>query len=646
MTDYFKSVNFSFTGLPSLFSSGPQPQLNGLKNLAKSDLLQIGNHLTGILADKKVALEPPQLVVVGTQSSGKSSLLNRVLEMDVLPMGKNMVTRCPMNLQLVNSPLNVAEFGDYIDGVWKPSKKIEMTPGTNYAEAISLEIEEQTKQKAGAGQNISHNAIVLKIYSPNYPTISLVDLPGLTSVACLDKGQPADIKDQIRRLVGSYIKSERSIILLVMAARSDLEVDQGLELAKEYDPHGLRTVGVITKVDLMNSGTDVGDYLENRNISESLQMKYGYFAVKNKGPDQKDQTMTPSQVTEQEQAYFKTHSTYSQMKRQDRLGVPNLTNHLTEILSEHIRLTLPAILSEVYQIEMGIDKALKELGSLVPEKEADMTSLAHMLMSNFCRTFASSIKDRGVALNYGRQLKDIFVEYRQAISKLAYTVSNERIQEALRNCDGNHMTSLPSIEILEYCLKASQSHESPMAMFRQPSVACLEKVTALLTRLVEDVSKEAQISRFANLTNAVKRELTTNIFNRCHQKCLEQIQNLIRIEENYIWTDDMSFQAELGKLYQNLKPNAIDYNAIRSLINGYFDVAKRNIGDRFPKELMLHYLKTVEDEVCESLFDKLTKAQQIGKLLEESPQIADRRRKLTEQKKQLVAIRTLIETCQ
>ena len=99
----------------------------------------------------------------------------------------------------------------------------------------------------------------------------------LTGFACKDKGQPENIKQQIRALVGKYIKSPQTIIA-VMAARSDLETDMGLDLIKKYDPEGTGT-GVISKVDLMNKGNDVCDYLNN-NISKDLQLNVIYYAIK------------------------------------------------------------------------------------------------------------------------------------------------------------------------------------------------------------------------------------------------------------------------------------------------------------------------------------------------------------------------------
>tara|TARA_A100001015_G_scaffold205395_1_gene229653 strand:- start:36 stop:893 length:858 start_codon:yes stop_codon:yes gene_type:complete len=262
---------------------------NSPYSIASSEILKIGNVLNSILSEGNLnssqKIQTPQIVVVGTQSSGKSSVLNGILSMDLLPTGSTMVTRTPLSLQLTQTKQDFwAEFGEYHQGQWKVTEKIPLQdpqPTEAQMGLIRKQIEEQTIKKAGGGMGISSEEIIIKIYSPHVPNLSLIDLPGLTMVACTDKGQPKDIKQRIRSLIGQYLKAPRCLALAVMAARSDLEADLALDLIKEYDPKGERTIGVITKVDLMNSETDIGAYLENQ-VSVDLQMKYGYYAVKNR----------------------------------------------------------------------------------------------------------------------------------------------------------------------------------------------------------------------------------------------------------------------------------------------------------------------------------------------------------------------------
>ena len=80
-------------------------------------------------------------------------------------------------------------------------------------------------------------------------------------VACTDQGQPEDIKNQIKDLIKHYITQSNTIIMGILPARCDIEVDSALELIKSYDPKGERTIGILTKIDLMNVNTDISSYL-------------------------------------------------------------------------------------------------------------------------------------------------------------------------------------------------------------------------------------------------------------------------------------------------------------------------------------------------------------------------------------------------
>ena len=115
----------------------------------------------------------------------------------------------------------------------------------------------ETESKTGRNAGISPAPINLRIYSPNVLTLTLVDLPGLTKVPVGD--QPRDIERQIREMVLKQISKPNAIILAVTAANTDLANSDGLKLAREVDPEGQRTIGVLTKVDLMDEGTDVVD---------------------------------------------------------------------------------------------------------------------------------------------------------------------------------------------------------------------------------------------------------------------------------------------------------------------------------------------------------------------------------------------------
>lgn len=133
---------------------------------------------------------------------------------------------------------------------------------------IRQEIEDETERATGRNKGVSHEPIVLKIYSPNVVTLTLVDLPGITKVPVGD--QPQDIEQQIKEMIMNYTSNPNSIILAVSSANTDFSTSEALKLARDADPEGRRTLAVVSKLDLMDHGTDAYDTLCGRVIPVKL----------------------------------------------------------------------------------------------------------------------------------------------------------------------------------------------------------------------------------------------------------------------------------------------------------------------------------------------------------------------------------------
>ena len=632
-----KTVYNSLSNISSLIYTNEQ---NILKDFANNEILQIGNILSGIFDSNtsESFIEPPRLVVVGTQSSGKSSLLNGIISMDIMPVGKNMVTRTPLNLQLTQTQKDsYAEFGNYNNGKWNIENKINLTlphPTQSELNEISKEINNQTVKRAGEGMNISHDSIILKLYSPNIPNLSLVDLPGITMVACTDKGQPIDIKDQIQTMISKYIDNERSIILAVLPARSDIEADPALELIKRYDNKGVRTVGVFTKIDLMNTGTDITDYLSN-NISKDLQFKYGYYAVKNRGPNDIN-SLSLVESLNNEMNYFDKHPIYSKVITKNRFGTKNLVDNLCNILVNNIRKYLPSILNELYSKKNTIDNSLYSLGPSLPENEEAKVSHLHILIANFCRDFSKAINKRGENINTGRKIKEIFIKYRKDLQSINPFSNNEYpdsyISNAISNYDGNHMSfnTFP-IEVLECCLK--DHVRKPMYSLLDPSIKCLEEVHSEITLMIENILLDESISRFNHLTDILKDEIN-KILNNNLLPSNNQIKEKILIEENYIWTDNSDFLNKLSEIVSKHNLTIVEPNIIRELLVEYFKTVIVSSCDQIPKIIMYYFINNTEKCIYSELFKNISKID-VNQLLAESEEISSKRSELMNKKNKI-----------
>ena len=251
-----------------------------------------------------------------------------------LPRGTGIVTRRPLVLQLINrapagkpatngetngdrsikttdNESNIDEWGEFLH-----------IPGQKFHDfnKIREEIVRETEAKTGRNAGISPAPINLRIYSPNVLTLTLVDLPGLTKVPVGD--QPRDIERQIKEMVLKQISKPNAIILAVTAANTDLANSDGLKLAREVDPEGQRTIGVLTKVDLMDEGTDVVDILAGRIIP----LRLGYVPVVNRGQRDIENKKAISYALEHERQFFENHKAYR--NKATYCGTPYLARKL------------------------------------------------------------------------------------------------------------------------------------------------------------------------------------------------------------------------------------------------------------------------------------------------------------------------------
>ncbi len=622
---------------------------DNLANLASDErMIALGDALQGVLKDSSVKI--PKIMTLGTQSSGKSSVLNSLIGMDILPTGKQMVTRTPLHLEVVHNhnkdSKSYAEFGEYTDGIWEISFSQELTfpkPTAQERTRVSEYIESETIRKAGELRDVSEVPINLRIVSPHVTNLSLIDLPGLTAVACTDQGQPPDIKDKIERLVGKFASQESTLILAILPGRADLEADMGLEIVKKYDPAGTRTVGVLTKLDLMNDAGDIIRYLENK-VSKDLQLKHGYFAVKNRNSNEKD-TLSVEEGLDKERLYFQNHPLLSRDTLKQRVGSPSLKRYLAHLLTNAMKMSLPAIQAGINR-ELGeVQTQLTNLGEALPEADEAKISYMHTLLVNFARDFTSCIKDRGSSASTGRNIRNILTNCREELKnknafRLEKRIIDSQLQEIVLNSEGNHMSfPYPPVEILERCLQDEKMR--PINLLNEPIQECNNKTTEELVKLVSELIENSPISRFPELTTIIRQETIQNVIIPSSVVCGSNLQLLVEMQENYIWTDDENFRQSLlafGKedYNQNILP------ALRNLLSQYIDSITLHLCDIAPKTIMLHLVNNCTSNLYSTIYPKLA-TKNAQKLLCEDTEVEKKRTSLVAQRNELKTALSTIE---
>ncbi|KAH9037580.1 Dynamin central region-domain-containing protein [Lactarius hengduanensis] len=338
-------------------------------------------------------IDLPQICVLGSQSSGKSSVLENIVGRDFLPRGSGIVTRRPLVLQLIHRPATTAAPTANGNAAAAPGADPRMNdnewgeflhlPNEKFYDfnKIRAEIVRDTEAKTGRNAGISPQPINLRIFSPNVLTLTLVDLPGLTKVPVGD--QPKDIEKQIRDMLFKYISKPACIVLAVTPANTDLANSDGLKMAREVDPEGTRTIGVLTKVDLMDVGTDVVDILAGRVIP----LRLGYVPVVNRGQRDIDTSKPIQQALDAERHFFESHPAY-QGKAQ-YCGTPFLARKLNMILMHHIRATLPDIKARITSQLQKFSAELQSLGG--PLGDGNSSSIVLNIITEFTNEFRTVI---------------------------------------------------------------------------------------------------------------------------------------------------------------------------------------------------------------------------------------------------------------
>lgn len=275
--------------------------IRGINDVHSALAQAFGDDVTGALA-----LHLPRIVVVGAQSSGKTSVLEALIgKGDLLPRGRDIVTRCPIVIQLtrVNDAAGEGETDD--SGGRADIREYAVfghRPDVKYGDfgAARAELQREMDRLAGPGKAVAAQPVHVRIFSPAVVDLTLVDLPGLTKIAVGD--QPADIEHILRQISLQYVEPAEALILAITPANIDLVNSDALKLAKAVDPDGQRTVGVLTKLDLMDEGTHCADILAGRG---PIPLRLGYCGVVGRSQQDTVQGRTLAESLRQEDAFFR-----------------------------------------------------------------------------------------------------------------------------------------------------------------------------------------------------------------------------------------------------------------------------------------------------------------------------------------------------
>ena len=569
-------------------------------------------------------IELPQIAVVGCQSSGKSSVLESIVGRDFLPRGSGIVTRRPLVLQLVHVAPNEPEYGEFLH---KRGQKY-----SSFSD-ICKEIAAETERTTGKGRNVSPQPINLRIQSPNVPTLTMVDLPGLTKVAI--EGQDPAIVEQIHTMVLQYITPHNTLILAVTPANQDLANSDSLKIAREVDPEGERTIGVITKVDLMDAGTDAGSILRN----EIYPLRMGYIGVVNRSQKDIDTNKPMSESLKKEAEFFSTHPVYKSFV--DRCGTAILSKTLNRILIEHIKRAIPGLRTRVTTLIQDKEQELERLGNDPTDGMFNPKELILQMISTYDKSF-EDLSEGKVGdqidddLKGGARISRIFTNQFEKEVLAIPPIQAAQLREVwflMRNHSGITVPIFVSHQAFESLIRRQ------VESLRPPALKAVNLVANEILNIHAQVTFP-ELEKYPQAKDHI-RNVVEDLVNSCVEPTVQFVNDVIDNEKIFINTARHDFRGA-AILAEKKKRDAVpvrktkaqvDQDSTRTLVSlcaRYFELVRTQIVDLIPKAIIMMLVEGSSKQLRDVLLKKVVGSELADDMMREDPRISQQRTKCRE----------------
>ncbi|XP_016076412.1 PREDICTED: interferon-induced GTP-binding protein Mx1 [Miniopterus natalensis] len=582
----------------------------------------------------------PAIAVIGDQSSGKSSVLEALSGVP-LPRGSGIVTRCPLVLKL-------RKLGKEDEWKGKVSyRDIEI----DISSALDVEKEVRKAQNAiaGEGVGISSELINLEVSSPQVPDLTLIDLPGITRVAV--GNQPFDIGRQIKALIQKYIQRDETIILAVVPSNVDIATTEALSMAQEVDPEGDRTIGILTKPDLVDKGTEdkVVDVVRNL----VYHLKKGYMIVKCRGQQDIQHQMSLSKALHKERDFFEDHPYFRELLEEGRATVPCLAERLTTELIAHICKSLPLLEEKIKENQQSVSEQLQKFGMDVPENESEKMLFLIDKINAFNQDILELIQgDESVGPDSCR----LFTKIRSQFYNWSIVIQNNfqrgyedifrKVKKFENQYRGKELPGFVNYKAFETIIK------DQVKTLEEPALDMLHRVTDMVRVAFTDASKK-NYEEYFNLFRTSKSKIED-----IKLELEKEAEKTIRLHfqmEQIVYCQDQVYRAALQRVRQeeteaNKKTksgNAVyeqdsshcSLAEILQHLTAYCQEASSRLSSHIPLIIQFFILQSFGQQLQKSMLQLLQDKEGYGMLLRERSDTSDRRKFLKERLSRLTKAR-------
>ncbi|XP_053561883.1 interferon-induced GTP-binding protein Mx1 [Bombina bombina] len=563
----------------------------------------------------------PAIAVIGDQSSGKSSVLE-ALSGVTLPRGSGIVTRCPLELQLKKAKSGTSWSGKM---TYQDQSVVLSSPSD-----VEHEVKRAQDIMAGTNNGVSQELITMEIISPDVPDLTLIDLPGITRVALTN--QPKDIGEQIKRMIRKYIQRQETISLVVIPSNVDIATTEALEMAREVDPNGERTLGILTKPDLVDRGTESQVLRVVRNLE--YELKKGYMIVKCRGQQEISENLSLQDALIKERNFFEEHEHFSALLEEGYATMPFLAEKLTNELVAHIIKTLPALENQIKTKQREAEEKLKYIGLGVPNVEIEkLTFLVNKMLE-----FSSAIYDaaQGEEETFNGSTK-LFNNVRRSFYswECFLTKKFQTFPETLRDDMSDYEDKYRGRELPGFVSYRTFENiiQQQIKTVEEPAVQRLKQILQIVLASFNKIAEDHFIA-FPNLYRVTKNKIED-----IGQVQLKEAEKMIKTQfkvENVIYCQDTIY-GELLKTVRE-KPgigltarNLVSVTEMSYHVQAYLKETNKRLSNQIPliiQYYLLHeYVAKVRNEMMHLLQDK----EKLNMLLQEKPELTRTRKNLKDQ---------------
>ncbi|XP_075870263.1 interferon-induced GTP-binding protein Mx-like isoform X2 [Nelusetta ayraudi] len=579
----------------------------------------------------------PAIAVIGDQSSGKSSVLE-ALSGVALPRGHGIVTRCPLELKMKRTEQGEEWYGH----ISYQDTDIELTDPAD----VENSIRKAQVQITGNDIGISADLISLEIASPDVPDLTLIDLPGIARVAT--KGQPENIGEQIKDLIQKFIKKQETISLVVVPANVDIATTEALKMAQEVDPSGERTLGILTKPDLVDKGSE--ELMVNTVHNLTIPLKKGYMVVKCRGQKEITENVSVTEALKREDAFFRNHAYFQCLYDQGQASIPKLAEKLTLELVHHIQKSLPNLEKQINTKRVDIQVELDKYGRGPPTDPAQRNSFLIDKVTTFTISAINHSSGDKMMLdanvNMFSVLRKHFSAWRDIIETSGVSFNwkiEKNVVQYEQKFRGRELPGFINYRTFEEIVKEQ------IGQLEEPALLKLKEISEIVRKELFKVAEAAFVG-FPKLILAAKMTIES-VRKEKELKAESMVRTQFQME-SLVYTQDSRYSKKLGKRKREEpiqpgfgSPGVDSQGTLREMVKhlkSYYKIASHRLADQIP--LLIHYqmLQKCSRQLQREMMQMLQDREKIQFLLNEDGSIQTKRNHLRSRLDRLTKARVLL----